>query len=105
MEQLKKCPFCGGEVKIRGGAEDWAPTFYDPDSGGDPYYISCECGLSFSIDSYEIKELVIAWNTRKPMERIAEQLEEEKEKALDLFDGNSRYKGFDKAIKIVKEEI
>lgn len=39
MADLKRCPFCGGEVKIRGGQEDWTPTWYDPDSGGDPYFV------------------------------------------------------------------
>ena len=40
MSELKPCPFCGREVSIHGGPEEWTPTFYDPDSGGDPYYIA-----------------------------------------------------------------
>lgn len=58
------CPICGREVKVRGGVEDWKPTFYDPDSGGDPYYIHCECGLEFSIGYCEITDLAKAWNRR-----------------------------------------
>ena len=75
-KKLFPCPFCGKEVEIHGGAEEWTPSFYDPDSGGDPYYINCECGLFFSIGVCDATELVNAWNTRKPMERIVEQLED-----------------------------
>lgn len=62
--ELLECPICGRKVEIHGGIEEWAPTFYDPDSGGDPYYISCECGLSFEIGYCEAIELANAWNTR-----------------------------------------
>ncbi len=40
---------------------------------------------------------------RKAFERVVERLEEERKKSLQLWDGNSRYKGYSKAIKIVKE--
>ena len=68
--KLKSCPICGRDVDIHGGVEEWKPTFYDPDSGGDPYYIHCECGLEFSIGYCESTELAEAWNTRIPMEQI-----------------------------------
>lgn len=46
MEELKKCPFCGHEIDKQKDLylpeRDWHPTFYDPDSGGDPIYIRCE---------------------------------------------------------------
>lgn len=41
---------------------------------------------------------------RKAFERVVEKLEEKRKKSLDLWDGNSRYKGYSKAIEIVKEE-
>jgi hypothetical protein len=41
---------------------------------------------------------------RKPFERVVERLEEERKKSLQLWDGNSRYKGYSKAIKIIEEE-
>lgn len=63
-EQLKPCPLCGSAVEVR-GPEDWHPTFYDPDSGGEPYNIFCKCGLSFSINSYDFKETIMAWNKRR----------------------------------------
>ena len=64
MINLKPCPFCGREVAVHGGPEEWTPTFYDPDSGGDPYCIVCECGCSFEIGYCELEELVEAWNRR-----------------------------------------
>ena len=61
--KLKPCPLCGAKVKVH-GPEDWRPTFYDPDSGGDPVSIDCECGMSFSIGSYDYQETYMAWNHR-----------------------------------------
>ena len=62
--ELLECPICGRKVEIHGGVEEWTPTFYDPDSGGDPYYIHCKCGLSFEIGYCDATELAKAWNTR-----------------------------------------
>ena len=39
MSELKPCPICGGTLKIY-SPEDWKPTFYDFDSGGDPTLIT-----------------------------------------------------------------
>lgn len=61
--ELKPCPFCGREVELSGGPENWRPTFYDPDSGGDPYQIICECGCCFGW-SYDVEEIVDKWNRR-----------------------------------------
>lgn len=51
MEKLKPCPFCGKEIDIDKDMyipeRDWKPSFYDPDSGGYPISIHCECGLGF----------------------------------------------------------
>ena len=62
--KLKPCPFCGGEVKICGGVEDWVPTVYDSDSGGDPLYIACICGVSLETGTYDYNELAKVWNSR-----------------------------------------
>ena len=62
--KLKPCPICGSQVEIHGGIEEWFPTFYDPDSGGDPAYISCKCGIVFETGTYEYSELAEAWNRR-----------------------------------------
>lgn len=65
-EKLLPCPKCGRPKTnndIHGGFEEWVPTFYDPDSGGEPLYIECECGYRFSF-SHEYKDFVEAWNKR-----------------------------------------
>ena len=50
-EKLKPCPFCGKEIDTDKDMyipeRDWKPSFYDPDSGGHPISIRCECGLVF----------------------------------------------------------
>ena len=64
MSELLPCPFCGGEAEIVGGPENWTPTFYDPDGGGDPIAVvckTCACGLHF-FDGYA--EAIAAWNRR-----------------------------------------
>ena len=57
------CPICGESVAVH-GPEDWEPTFHDPDSGGDPYWFECECGLAFGTSFYEFKQALALWNTR-----------------------------------------
>lgn len=62
MEELKKCPDCGQAVEIHGGDEEWIPTYYDPDSGGEPYNIRCSCGLRFTIGHCDFDEFIKEWN-------------------------------------------
>ena len=63
-EILKGCPKCGRPVVAHGGTGEWNPTFYDPDSGGEPYRIDCDCGISFCIGCCEYDEFAGAWNRR-----------------------------------------
>lgn len=58
-----RCPKCFERVIVR-GPDDWEPTFYDPDSGGDPYEFDCGCGLAFSTYKYDFNEALSDWNTR-----------------------------------------
>ena len=106
MSELKCCPICGKEIDIENDLyipeRDWKPTFYDPDSGGDPINIHCKCGLEFSTGTYDWNEFVKAWNTRTPMDNIVEKLEEEKS---DCGERTGYFKGIEKAINIVKQEI
>ena len=108
MEQLKKCPFCGGEAKLYGYTAFW---------------VCCEneeCNVDS--DVYESREKAITtWNTRKPIERILERLEELRmaeyddsdeepvyTDAEDIFDdgvSNGKFRAYHKAIEIIKEEI
>lgn len=66
-EKLKPCPFCGHEIDTAVDMyipeRDWHPTYFDPDSGGDPISICCKCGLEFS-HGYDWNEFVKAWNRR-----------------------------------------
>ena len=57
------------EAKAEGINEEWArswwaPTYYDPDSGGYPINIHCKCGLKFCTGTYDWGEFVEAWNRR-----------------------------------------
>jgi hypothetical protein len=86
-EELKPCPFCGHSIDIEKDvydpSEDWKPTFIDPDSGGDPINIHCECGLEFCTGTYDWDEFVKAWNRRVPIaydpDKVVRQLEEYRE--------------------------
>ena len=71
MSELKPrpCPICGAELKIY-GPEDWEPSFYDPDSGGDPYEANCDCGFSFSTGTYDYAEFVAALNRRAQLANV-----------------------------------
>ena len=55
MEELKPCPFCGGEAKVFGNYDD------------SEYHANCtnnECGCCW-VNYYETKEEAIeAWNRR-----------------------------------------
>lgn len=63
-DRLKPCPFCGGKANFQGNG----------------HWISCEDCLA-ETNYFDYKEEAIkAWNTRKPMDRIVEQLEEEQGK-------------------------
>lgn len=76
MSELLPCPFCGGEAEIVGGPENWTPTFYDPDGGGDPIAVvckTCACGLHF-FDGYA--EAIAAWNRRANTENKPLTLDE-----------------------------
>ena len=67
MSGLKRCPFCGGEAKIS--------MFI-----GNPFVTCTECmGSIFPNVGQSKEEAIKAWNTRKPMERIVERLEERTE--------------------------
>lgn len=62
-DKIKSCPFCGGEAE-----KEWGiPSIY---------WVRCtECGAEGG-QYPSFKEAIEAWNTRKPMDSIVEQLEE-----------------------------
>ena len=125
MNKLKRCPFCGGEaefyrtpIKTNGG---WC----------DSIVVRCkECeartnrvlydNQKYKNDS-EYDEAAVAWNTRKPVERVLERLEELRMKEYDASDeelelrdvedwfdegeSSGRFKAYGEAIEIIKEEF
>lgn len=66
--KLLQCPFCGGKMKIVDVSESM------PHTGR--YIFRCENSCIKSHSFMTEQEAVRACNTRKPMERIVEQLEE-----------------------------
>lgn len=105
-DRLKPCPFCGGEAGIR---DLKIKIPYD----GIAYFVECcKCDVRGGI-SYDGKQAAIeAWNTRKPMDRIVEQLEKWKQEADEQYEDTDselykmasvgKYHAYKQAIEIVK---
>lgn len=101
-KKLKRCPFCGGEVK---------QDIDDLDPYRNAYAFLCkDCKMEIIYPYSDEEDAIKAWNTRKPMDRIVERLEEER-KEITKWDSDKHYiykEGADwmgeKAIEIVKEE-
>lgn len=73
-DRLKPCPFCGGEARVE-EHKFWNDITRSFDIK--TYSVVCDECSSTSFQHYRIKqEAIKAWNTRKPMDRIVEQLEE-----------------------------
>lgn len=90
--QLRECPFCGGEFVIRIGGMIYIPQC-----------TKCGCQLVGSRTREEAIELV---NTRKPIDRIVEQLEENQEFCTQSKSSNDyelgQFNAYEDAIEIVK---
>lgn len=100
MNELKKCPFCGGEVRfVKTGCS----------SRGKIGYLFCDgCKERFFDNDKWHTELVVyeKWNTRKPLERVIERLEEKaKEYTNDDLSYRIPWFRIDEAIEIIKEEL
>ena len=94
--KLLPCPFCGGEARVRDCTSEEQYTIVN----GQMHKM---CGCSrYCVEMFgeTEDEAIEKWNTRKPMERIVEQLEEHCEK--DCTGMDCSYCDFDKAIEIVK---
>ena len=98
--KLKPCPFCGS------GAEVVKHSFWDEKKkcfAYKTYSIKCNNCFAETYSFYDTEEFAIkVWNTRKPMDNIVEQLEEESQYCVPL--GGKSFTGIklDKAIDIVK---
>lgn len=104
MNELKKCPFCGGEAR-----------WWDTEDEKYPYQIYCThcyCGTDkMAHEEYAIER----WNTRKPSEEVVARLEELRMRAVEndcsIAEAWECYSYYcetcymDKAIEIVKERM
>ena len=104
--KLLPCPFCGGDNL----------GFYHNHLFRDGYEVRCyDCHFGLQ-ESRTKQEAIEAWNTRKPMERIIERLEEElklsdiekerciRENPLQFDEAKGYSTGISNAIDFVKEE-
>lgn len=74
-ERLLPCPFCGGEAKV---AHEYTEAWKLE-------YVMCfRCGCS-TPPAISEDTVIQIWNTRKPMERIEERLEERADCLLKDF--------------------
>lgn len=104
MSELKRCPLCGIEFVIE---EDERYKYYTHPSVGCFFD-----NLPILVDD---EDTISKWNTRKPMERIMERLEEELhlsdkeeercvyENPLQFDEAKGYARGIANAIEIVKE--
>lgn len=110
MSELKRCPFCGGEIKLMFlNCETFEDIVWDESIGNVPTWFKCYgCDSEFFHDEpIDIPEKQIEWwNTRKPVERLVERLEEQKafENVWDDEASCGAYNAYHHAIEIVKEE-
>lgn len=93
--RILPCPFCGGEVDIEKKYEEGCEAegaYYAIKKGTGENACSCK-GLfveSYYFDMHDMEEgeeakkaLIKSWNTRKPMQRIVERLEERARQAAE----------------------
>jgi Lar family restriction alleviation protein len=96
-DKLKPCPFCGGKAYISN--EDCYGYEHDD------FIVNCdECNLQFGFASqFETEEdAVKAWNTRKPIDKVIEQLEELVRINMEVLGVRADYVNLAHVIKIVK---
>lgn len=112
-ETLLRCPFCGGEAQLQ----------QIPSATWDKFVVTCKSSkcCAFYIGYcdeglYDTRtKAVEAWNTRKPMERIVERLEEHRDDFMnDVYEelredadncrANRIIDRFDEVTEILKEE-
>lgn len=93
--KLLPCPFCGGEAELVGDNYHW---------------VLCKGCKGGSHAFKTVEEAINAWNTRKPVERILEKLEEDYVDSRDCLDTEKDFylgmcQGLQYAINQVREEV
>ena len=106
---LLNCPFCGGEVRLMSIIDDGVEICinYEDELDMDYSFVHCyNCDTDFMPHNCVARGVLENWNTRKPIERIVEQLEESMNEAKNLWDDDEYYTGqanaYEYAIEIVK---
>lgn len=94
-KELKQCPFCGGGVRMD-DEQITATITVD-------YFICEKCGATVHFEYADsTAETIEAWNTRKPIDDIVEQLEKLKEWGYAELMPCEVDELIDKSIEIVK---
>ena len=97
--KLGRCPLCQGETSMLGYiGDDYCKINYEEELEVAKHTtIHCYgCDTDFNPHSENAKDVLVIFNTRKPMERIVEQLEEEHVKEM-IFGFNNINDPFAKA--------
>lgn len=101
-KEIKNCPFCGGEVKL--DENDFYMFCCDKCGAGITFAKELEDGTATDCNK---DESVDKWNTRKPIENVVDQLEDEKHfwegKHHDQRIADEKAKSYSHAIEIVKK--
>ena len=75
-EELKPCPFCGGEAKLHEQKHrEYAST----------YYVECKNCECKTIEFLNKDDACERWNTRKPIDRIVEKLRTERDELHEYY--------------------
>ena len=106
--KLKRCPFCGGEVRIMSYSGNVGSPIcinYEDELEEKLSFVHCyNCDMDCFTHGETARDVLKSWNTRKPMQEIVERLEESKQGAKDSKD-LSKYSAYEQAIGIVKGVI
>lgn len=105
MSRLKPCPFCGEELEIIANGQYYSHKREENSEK--------QCFGAVWVFPIDDEEMIRRWNTRKPMDKVVEQLEELKDKAnLDTLknmnepipysSASNRVYAYDTAIEIVR---
>ena len=116
MKITKGCPMCGEKEKVKLmclNTETNEAIGWDEAEGNVYTWFHCyECDAEFLCDMpvHTPENMIEWWNTRKPMERIVERLEEESYDSMHIdmsrpITETWQIIDLDKAIEIVKEEM
>ena len=123
--KLLPCPFCGGEAKLMSFIEETGDAIcinYEDELEMDCSFVHCyNCDMDFIPHTEIAREVLKAWNTRKPMQEIVERLKNKEyecdnflrkniDKALVDKDAmekqrvvQNRFQAYFEAIEIIKE--